>query len=217
MNPLVAALRNDDRWRDSTNFLHWAPNVELPTGLTAGRLSRAKSRGRFKSLFQAGKSGIVLGKCRRVGGKSVKDQKIGVRAHKTRPISVPTHGVDTGEHTGTGPDSKTSGASDPQDHGVCFAQSGFPRKTSSSFTMTSKWRATKRSCEVLVSEVAGVDRRIDGGTRRRWKVIIELSFDEGHGPRDDISKIETYKAKQKTTPAATICRRGGETMRMLPS
>src|SRR5262249_40767512 len=65
------------------------------------------------------------------------------------------------------------------------------------------WRATKRSCEVLVANVRELTDESLEARGEDWRVIIDYPFDEGHGPKDDLSRIEAYRAKQNP-PTRTI-------------
>ena len=86
---------------------------------------------------------------------------------------------------------------------LLFGQLGIPQEDQLFVRHDFKWRATKRSCEVLVSNVRELTDESMEARGDDWKVIIDYPFDEGHGPKDDISKIETYRAKQKP-PSRTI-------------
>ena len=55
------------------------------------------------------------------------------------------------------------------------------------------WRATKRSCEIVFTNIWELTDTSLTTIGDEWKVIIDYPFDtEPHGPRDDIARIERY-------------------------
>ena len=199
-DPRVAALRNDDRLAKTLLLSALAPNVESLRGLTASRLA-ALNHGTIKSPIPGREGSIVLGKCRRWAAE-IGQIKIG--DEPTNPtISVQLTGVDTESILEQAQTVNNRGNQILKIKELLFAQLGIPQEDQLFVRYDFKWRATKRSCEVLVSNVRELTDESMEARGDDWKVIIDYPFDEGHGPRDDISKIETYKAKQKP-PSRTI-------------
>jgi hypothetical protein len=199
-DPLVAALRNDDRLAKTLLLSALAPNVESLRGLTASRLA-ALNHGTIKSPIPGREGSIVLGKCRRWAAE-IGQIKIG--DEPTNPtISVQLTGVDTESILEQAQTVNNRGNQILKIKELLFGQLGIPQEDQLFVQYDFKWRATKRSCEVLVSNVRELTDESMEARGDDWKVIIDYPFDEGHGPRDDISKIETYKAKQKP-PSRTI-------------
>src|SRR5438552_2919917 len=61
----------------------------------------------------------------------------------------------------------------------------------------------KRSCEVFVVNVRELFDESLEARGEDWRVIIDYPFDEGYGPKDDLSRLEAYKAK-RNQPTRTI-------------
>jgi hypothetical protein len=196
----VAALRNDDRLAKTLLLSALAPNVEALRGLTASRLA-ALNHGTIKSPIPGREGNVVLGKCRRWAAE-IGQIKIGDEPMNPT-ISVQLTGVDTESILEQARTVDNPGNRILKIKELLFGQLGIPQEDQLFIRYDFKWRATKRSCEVLVANVRELtDESLEAGTDD-WKVIIDYPFDEGHGPKDDISKIETYRAKQKP-PSRTL-------------
>lgn len=199
-DPAATALRNDDRLAKTLLLSALAPNVESLRGLTASRLA-ALNHGTIKSPIPGREANIVLGKCRRWAAE-IGQIKIG--DEPTNPtISVQLTGVDTEsiiEQAGTvdNPGNRILKIKE-----LLFGQLGIPQEDQLFVHYDFKWRATKRSCEVLVANVRELTDESLESRGEDWKVIIDYPFDEGHGPKDDLSRIESYRARQKP-PTRTI-------------
>src|SRR5690606_15912021 len=68
------------------------------------------------------------------------------------------------------------------------------------------WRNTKRTCNVLFRNVRDLrDSSFENDRESDWKLIIDFPFDEPpHGPRDDLSKIQTFRDSHPDG-AKTLC------------
>jgi hypothetical protein len=177
-----------------------APNVESLRGLTSSRLA-ALNHDTIKSPIPGREGSIVLGKCRK-WASGIGQIKIG--DEPTNPtISVQLSGVDTESILEQAQTVNNRGNQILKIKELLFGQLGIPQEGQLFVQYDFKWRATKRACEVLVANVRELTDESMEARGDDWKVIIDYPFDEGHGPRDDISKIETYRAKQKP-PSRTI-------------
>lgn len=196
----VAALRNDDRLAKTLLLSALAPNVEALRGLTASRLA-ALNHGTIKSPIPGREGNVVLGKCRRWAAE-IGQIKIG--DEPTNPtITVQLTGVDTESILEQARTVDNPGNRILKIKELLFGQLGIPQEDQLFLRHDFKWRATRRSCEVLVANVRELTDESMEARGDDWKVIIDYPFDEGHGPKDDISKIETYRAKQKP-PSRTL-------------
>jgi hypothetical protein len=190
----AAALRNDDRLAKTLLLSALAPNVEALRGLTASRLA-ALNHGTIKSPIPGREGNVVLGKCRRWAAE-IGQIKIGDEPMNPT-ISVQLTGVDTESILEQARTVDNPGNRILKIKELLFGQLGIPHEDQLFVRHDFKWRATKRSCEVLVANVRELADESLEARGDDWKVIIDYPFDEGHGPQDDISKIETYRAKQK--------------------
>jgi hypothetical protein len=67
------------------------------------------------------------------------------------------------------------------------------------------WKNTKRSCVVLFKNVRDLPGTSLQNSDEPWKLIIDFPFDEpGHGPRDDLSKLQAFKDSHPGG-AKTLC------------
>lgn len=199
-DPAAAALRNDDRLAKTLLLSALAPNVESLRGLTASRLA-ALNHGTIRSPIPGREANIVLGKCKRWAAE-IGQIKIG--DEPTNPtISVQLTGVDTASIIEQASTVDNPGNRILKIKELLFGQFGIAQEDQLFVRYDLKWRATKRSCEVLVANVRELTDESLEARGEDWKVIIDYPFDEGHGPKDDLSRVEAYRAK-RNPPTRTI-------------
>jgi hypothetical protein len=196
----AAALRNDDRLAKTLLLSALAPNVESLRGLTASRLA-ALNHGTIKSPIPGREASIVLNKCRRwaaeIGQIKIGDEPL------NPTISVQLTGVDTESIIEQARTVDNQGNRILKIKELLFGQLGIPQEDQLFVRYEFKWRATKRSSEVLVANVRELPDESLESRGADWRVIIDYPFDEGHGPQDDISRLEMYRAKQNP-PTCTM-------------
>jgi hypothetical protein len=186
------ALRNDDRLVKTLLLSALAPNVESLKGLTASRLA-ALNHGTIQSPIPGRESQMVLTKCRRWAAE-VGQIKIG--DEPTNPtISVQLTGVDTESIIQQAQSEDNQGNRVRKIKDLLFEQLGVKQEDSLLINHDFTWRATKRSCEVLFANVRDVPDNSLAAQGEMWRVIIDYPFDtEGHGPSDDVARLERYQA-----------------------
>lgn len=192
-DPKARALRNDDRLVKTLLLSALAPNVESLKGLTAARLA-ALNHGTIQSPIPGREAQMVLQRCRRWAAE-VGQIKIGEEPPGNPTISVQLTGVDV--------ESIIVQAEGEDNHGnrvrkikdLLFEQLGVRQEDALLVNYDFTWRATKRSCEVLFANVIGVPDNSLNTQGEMWRVIIDYPFDsEGHGPADDLARLERYEA-----------------------
>ena len=68
------------------------------------------------------------------------------------------------------------------------------------------WRNTKRNCTVLFRNIRELPDSSLENADEDWKLVIDFPFDEaGHGPRDDLSKIQAFLQDAHADGAKTLC------------
>lgn len=185
-------LRNDDRLVKTLLLSALAPNVEALKGLTASRLA-ALNHGTIQSPIQGREAQMVLTKCRRWAAE-VGQIKIG--EEPTNPtISVQLTGVDVESIIVQAEGEDNPGNRIRKIKDILFEQLGVRQEDSLLINYDFTWRATKRSCEVLFANVVGVPDNSLNAQGEMWRVVIDYPFDsEGHGPADDLARLERYEA-----------------------
>lgn len=189
-DPKAINLRNDDRLVKTLLLSALASNVESLKGLTASRLA-ALNHGTIKSPIPGRETQIVLQKCRKWAAE-VGQIKIG--DEPTNPtISVQLTGVDTESIIVQAQSEDNQGNRIRKIKDLLFQQLGVKQEDKLSLHHESVWRATKRSCELVFTNIRDLTDSSLTTIGDEWKVIIDYPFDtEGHGPRDDIARIERY-------------------------
>src|SRR5256712_2632778 len=67
------------------------------------------------------------------------------------------------------------------------------------------WKNTKRSCIVLFRSIRELPDASLENSDERWKLVIDFPFDEpGHGPRDDLGKLQAFTSTH-ADGAKTLC------------
>ena len=178
------------------------PQVESLRSLTADRLA-ALNHGTIRTPI-AGKEGQeVLRRCKNWAA-SVGEVKIGEEANPT--ISIQLSGVDT--------EGIISQASGEDRHGnrvqrvrqMLYEQAGVEREGDFEQSYELMWKNTRCSCVVIFRNIRELaDSSLENEDGGDWKLVIDFPFDEpGHGPRDDLSKIQAFK-QSHPKGAKTIC------------
>ena len=74
------------------------------------------------------------------------------------------------------------------------SNSGSRARASSSSTTNFLWRNTERTCVVLFRNIRELPGLSLENQASDWKLVIDFPFDEaGHGPRDDLSKLQPFR------------------------
>jgi hypothetical protein len=192
-DPKGLALRNDDRLVKTLLLSALASNVESLRGLTAGRLA-ALNQGTIQSPVQGRETSIVLQKCRRwaaeCGQIKIGDESIA----SNTSITIQLTGVDT--------ESIINQVQHEDSHGnrvlkikeLLFEELGIKQEDELFQRHEFIWRATKRSCDLIFTNVRDLPDQSLVNTSEDWKIIIDYPFDtENHGPRDDIARLQRFQ------------------------
>ena len=200
-DPRRTAFRNDDRLVKTLLLSALVPQVESLRSLTADRLA-ALNHGTIRTPIPGKEGQEVLRRCKSWAA-SVGEVKIGEEVNPT--ISIQLSGVDT--------ESIISQASGEDRHGnrvqrvrqMLYEQAKIEREGEFEQSYELTWKNTRRTCVVIfrnIRELADSSLENDGGD---WKLVIDFPFDEpGHGPRDDLGRIQAFKHSHPKG-AKTIC------------
>ncbi|PQO28928.1 phage resistance protein [Blastopirellula marina] len=204
-DPKRTAFRNDDRLIKTLLLSALVPEVESLRGLTAEKLA-ALNHGTIKSPIPGKESAEVLRRCK-TWAASVGEIRIGEEANPT--ITVQLSGVDTESIIEQARREDNQGNRIRRVRQMLFEQVGIQGEGEFEQFHEFWWRNTKRNCKVLFKNIRELPPSSLENDDEDWKLIIDFPFDEpGHGPRDDLSKIQQFLQIQPE---------GGKTMCWVPS
>ncbi len=189
-DPRAVNLRNDDRLVKTVLLSALAPNVESLRGLTASRLA-ALNHGTIRSPVAGRETQMVLTRFSKLAAE-VGQIKIG--DEPTNPtISVQLTGVDTDSIIIQAQAEDNPGNRMRKIKETLFQQLGVQQEDKLVLQHDFVWRATKRFCEILFGNIRELPDASFTTSGDDWRIIIDFPFDtEGHGPRDDIARIERF-------------------------
>lgn len=201
-DPKRIQFRNHDRLVKTLLLSALVPEVESLRALTAEKLA-ALNHGSIKSPIPGKEAAEVLRLVKKWRG-SVGEINIGEEANPT--ISVQLSGVDTAtiiEQARQTVDNQ--GNRIRRVRQMLFEQLGIAGEGEFEQFHEFWWRHTKRSASVLFRNIRELPASSLENNNSDWKLIIDFPFDEpGHGPRDDLSKIQEFMQSQ-TEGGKTIC------------
>jgi hypothetical protein len=201
-DPKRVTFRNDDRLVKTLLLAALVPEVESLRALNAERLA-ALNHGTIKTPIPGREGQEVLRRCR-TWAASVGEIRIGEES--TNPtISVQLSGVDTETIIEQARREDNQGNRIRRVRQMLFEQLRIEGEDEFEQHHNFLWRNTKRSCIVLFKNIRDLPDASLENKDERWKLVIDFPFDEsGHGPRDDLSKLQSF---QESHPdgAKTIC------------
>ena len=200
-DPKRTAFRNDDRLVKSLLLSALVPEVESLRGLNAERLA-ALNHGTIKTPIPGREGQEVLRRCK-TWAASVGEIRIGEEVNPT--ISVQLSGVDTESIIKQAEREDNQGNRIRRVRQMLFEQLGIEGEGEFEQYHDFMWRNTRRSCTVLFKNIRELPDTSLENDDEQWKLIIDFPFDEpGHGPRDDLSKVQTF-ADSHVDGAKTLC------------
>jgi hypothetical protein len=184
-----AAFRNDDRLVKTLLLSALVPEVESLRSLNAERLA-ALNHGTFRTPIPGREGQEVLRRCR-TWAANAGEIRIGEETNPT--ISIVLSGVDTEGIISQAAREDNQGNRIRRVRQMLFEQIGVLGEGEIDQYYELLWKNTKRSCTVLFKNIRELSDSSLENTES-WKLIIDFPFDEaGHGPRDDLSKIQAFK------------------------
>ena len=201
-DPKRVAFRNDDRLVKTLLLSALVPEVETLRGLTAERLA-ALNHGTIKTPIPGREGQEVLRRCRQ-WATTVGEIRIG-QEESNPTISVQLSGVDTEGIIKQAEREDNQGNRIRRVRQMLFEQLGIQGEDEFEQHHEFLWKNTKRSAIVLFKNIRDLPNSSLENDDDRWKLVIDFPFDEaGHGPRDDLSKLQEFKATHHDG-AKTIC------------
>ncbi|MCY2989104.1 MAG: DUF6079 family protein, partial [Planctomycetota bacterium] len=189
-DPKRVVFRNDDRLVKTLLLSALVPEVESLRGLNAEKLA-ALNHGTIKSPVPGREGQLVLQRCR-TWAAAVGEIRIGEESNPT--ITVQLSGVDTESIIEQARREDNQGNRIRRVRQMIFEQLGIQGEGDFEQFLEFWWRNTKRSCTVLFRNIRELPDSSLENTDESWKLVIDFPFDEaGHGPRDDLSRLQTFR------------------------
>ncbi len=204
-DPAAHAFRGDDRLLKTLLLAALTPDVEAFQGMNAGRLA-ALNHGSIRSPIPGGEPKAVLSRCphwaAQVGEIKIGDDSV------NPSIALQLSGVDTESILEKARSIDNDGNRKRVVRHLLATELGLAPAADESLIPAHgfTWRGTPRQVEVVFANVREMTHdslrpRVGGDD---WKVVIDLPFDsEGHSAKDDLAKLEEFRAQEPDTP--TFC------------
>ncbi len=191
-DPKVMGFRRDDRLAKTLLLSALAPEVESFRAMTVNKLA-ALNHGSIKTPIPGQEGRVVLQKCREWASE-IGQIKIG-EEEGNPTVSVQLAGVDTDSLVNQAATEDNGGNRIRKVRELVYEMMGLQQAEALWISHDFVWRGTKRQCQFLFANVRELNHETLNNRTDDWKVIIDFPFDkdENHGPRDDLSKIESFR------------------------
>jgi hypothetical protein len=184
-------MRSDDRLIKTLLLAALAPEVESFRNLTAAKLA-ALNQGVIKSPITGREGQIVLNKCREWAAKIGQIKISDGTDHAI--VSVQLTGVDTQSIIEQAQSADNHGNRARKLREMICGQLGVEVEDKIFSKYDYIWRATRRSFDLDFYNIREMRAEQFASTGDNWRIIIDYPLDaEGHGPRDDLSKLEELR------------------------
>jgi len=195
--PKATAFRNDGRLLKTLLLAALAPEVESLRNMTAARLA-ALNHGTITSPIKGGEVQAVLARLRRwagqVGQLRISDE--GTEA----TVQIQLSDVDTDTILAQAESIDSYGERARKIKELVFAQMKIGEQDGLWVRHPFTWRATKRWCNVLFTNVREAVDETLRTDEDEWKLIVDYPFDtEGNTPGHDLERIRRYTSTNPPT------------------
>ncbi len=200
-DPRRVGFRNDDRLVKTLLLSALVPEVETLRGLNAERLA-ALNHGTIKTPI-AGREGQEV--LRRVRNWAASVGEIRIGEENNPSISIQLSGVDTEGIIKQAEREDNQGNRIRRVRQMLFEQLGVSGEDEFQQHYDFNWKNTSRSCTLLFKNIRDLPDASFENNDADWKLVIDYPFDEaGHGPKDDISRLQQFKTANPHG-AKTLC------------
>ncbi|MCZ2341281.1 MAG: DUF6079 family protein [Bacteroidales bacterium] len=187
-------FENDDRLVKSLLLGSLVHGVEALKNMTCMRLA-ALNHGTIRSRIPGREHQVVAQKLRTwagiVGEIRVGDEPI------NPAVSLQLSGVDTETIIESAKTFDNSGTRQFRIRQMLFQSLGIPEQDNAFLSHSFLWRGSKRSCDLLFTNVRALPDESLRSTED-WKLIIDFPFDtEGHSPVEDLDRLEKFKERNE--------------------
>lgn len=188
----ASAFRRDDRLAKTLLLSALAPEVESFKGMTVNKLA-ALNHGSIRTPVPGREGQIVLESVRKWAAEI---GQIRIGDEQTNPsVTVQLSGVDTEGILAQAASEDNPGNRVRKLKQLVFDRLGIAAPDDLVIQHAFEWRATKRTCEVLFTNVRELNDESFRNTGDCWKLIIDYPFDPDstHTPRSDVARLERFK------------------------
>ena len=193
-NPSIAEsierFENDDRLVKSLLLCALVHGVETLKNMTCLRLA-ALNHGTVRSRIPGREHQVVAQKLAGWAGVVGEIRLDGDRTNPT--VSIQLSGVDTEGIIESAKTFDNVGNRQFKIRQMLFKSLGIPEQDEMFMTHSFLWRGSRRSCDVLFTNVRSLSFESLRSTED-WKLILDFPFDtEGHSPIEDLEKVEKFR------------------------
>lgn len=187
-------FENDDRLVKSLLLCALVHGVETLKNMTCMRLA-ALNHGTIRSRIPGREHQVVADKMRRWAG-IVGEIRVGEEV--TNPtVSLQLSGVDTDTIIESAKTFDNIGTRQFKIRQMLFQSLGIPEQDDMFMSHSFVWRGSKRSCDLLFTNVRTLPDESLRSTDD-WKLIIDFPFDtEGHSPIEDLDHLDKFREKNE--------------------
>ncbi len=187
-------FENDDRLLKSLLLCALVHGAETLKNMTCMRLA-ALNHGTVRSRIPNREHQVVADKLRRWGGVV---GEIRVGEELTNPtVSLQLSGVDTESIVESARTFDNVGTRQFKIRQMLFKSLGIPEQDEMFMTHDFVWRGSKRTCDLLFTNVRTLPDESLRSTDD-WKLIIDFPFDsDGHSPIEDLDRLSTFRDKNE--------------------
>jgi hypothetical protein len=192
------ALKNDDRLIKTLLLAALVPEVPSLQNMTPLRLS-ALNHGAIKSFVPGQEAQMVLKKCQdwAAGSGQIQVQE-GVGNVFT--ISIRVSGVDIQSILDRAEAVNNYGNRVARLKNLLFESLGVNSNELVFFRHIFRWKGTDREADVQFGNIREMPDEMFESRSGNWRVLIDYPFDrEGHSVREDIGRLDHYRAGQSAT------------------
>lgn len=202
-----AAFLRSDRLAKTLLLAALAPEVESFKAMTVNKLA-ALNHGTIRTPIP-GREGQVVFECVRKWATEIGQIRIGDEGVNPS-VSIQLSGVDTEGILSQAATEDNDGNRVRKIKQLLFERLGITTEETLLIEHSFEWRATKRACEVLFSNVRELNDESLRNSGDSWKLIIDYPFDPdtAHTPKSDLARVEKFR---ETNP------QGARTIVWLPS
>lgn len=206
-DPQAMGFRRDDRLAKTLLLSALAPEVASFRAMTVNKLA-ALNHGSIRTPIPGQEGRVVLQKCREWAAE-IGQIKIGDEDGNPT-ISVQLAGVDTDNLVNQANTEDNAGNRIRKVKELVYEMMGLGLADALWISHDFLWRGTRRQCQFLFANIRELNNETLNNQTEDWKIIIDFPFDkdENHGPRDDLSKIESFRQE---------CPKGSRTILWMPS
>lgn len=201
-DPQRTALRNDDRLIKTLLLAALVPEVEALKNMTPQKLA-ALNHGTIQSPIPGQEATTVINNCKKWIAGGAGQIKIREGAGQTT-IAIQLSNIDADQIIAKAESVDNRGNRIAKLKELIFEELGRDQIEKLFYTHEWTWRGTPRRADIIFANIRELPFDSLRSRGDEWKIVIDYPFDDqGHNVKDDISKLEGFRAEE--APSRTIC------------